>query len=220
MRSIKFFNRTIGLNADITFRCPLECPSCQRQFAFKERGKRVHGHDITLDDIKKLGKHFKSIIFCGQLSDPVHHPKFIEILKYLYDNNVNVSVHNASSAKSKSWYIKAFKAHPKAEWIFGIDGLPEQSYLYRKNQDGLKLYDIMLEAKKYIKGKIYWQYIIFNYNEDNIEKAKEMARRDGLSFFLIHSSRWRKNDPLIPSLKYRKSKRGDGAPSMYVKVFG
>ena len=218
MRSIKFFNRTIGLNADITFRCPLECPSCQRQFAFKERGKPVHGHDISLDDIKKLAKHFKGIDFCGQLSYPVHHPKFIEILKYLYDNKVYVSVHNASSAKPKSWYIKAFKAHPKAEWIFGIDGLPEQSHLYRKNQNGVKLYDIMLEAKKYIKGKIYWQYIIFNYNEDNIEEAKEMAKRDGISLFIVQSSRWRKNDPLIPSHKYRLNNKLYGAPRKFINV--
>ena len=31
----------------------------------------------------------------------------------------------------------------------------------------------MLLAKKYLKKKPFWQYIIFNYNEDNIEKAKE-----------------------------------------------
>ena len=212
------FKTRSRINVDITFRCSLECPSCQRQFAFKERGKSVHGHDISLDDVKKLAKHFKGIDFCGQLSDPVHHPKFVEILKYLYDNKVDVSVHNASSAKSKSWYIKAFKAHPKAEWIFGIDGLPEQSHLYRINQDGKKLYDIMLESKKYLKGKIYWQYIIFNYNEDNIEKAKEMAKRDGISLFMVESSRWRKNDPLIPSDKYNLNRELYGAPRKFINV--
>ena len=215
MKSIKFFNRTKGLNIDITHRCPLQCPNCQRNYHFGKLGRKVYGQDVSLDDIKKLAKHYKNFDFCGQLSDPVHHPKFIEILEYLYKNNIRAQVHNASSAKPKSWYIKAFKAHPKANWIFGIDGLPEQSHNYRVNQDGKKLYDIMLEARKHLlhKRQILWQYIVFKYNEHNIEKAKEMAKRDGIYFLMIQSSRWRKrdgtDDPLKPSDEYSLKNRMD-----------
>ena len=222
MKSIKFFNRTKGLNIDITHRCALECPNCQRNYFFKKNNRKVYGEDISLDDIKKLAKHYKNFDFCGQLSDPVHHPKFIEILEHLYKNNIRVQVHNASSAKPKSWYIKAFKANPDAYWIFGIDGLPEQSHNYRVNQDGKKLYDIMLEAKKYLlnKRQILWQYIVFKYNEDNIEKAKEMAKRDGIYFLMIQSSRWRKRDgevdPLKPSDKYSLKNRLDDRQKRYL----
>jgi len=64
--------------------------------------------------------------------------------------NVDGVIHNASSLKSKKWYIEAFKAHPDMRWIFGIDGLPKDSCMYRVNQDGEKLFDIMLESKKYL----------------------------------------------------------------------
>ena len=57
------FKTRSRINVDITFRCSLECPSCQRQFAFKERGKSVHGHDISLDDIKNLQNILKVLIF-------------------------------------------------------------------------------------------------------------------------------------------------------------
>tara|TARA_B100001113_G_scaffold148754_1_gene122051 strand:+ start:1074 stop:1715 length:642 start_codon:yes stop_codon:yes gene_type:complete len=202
-RSIKFFNRTIGLNIDISFRCPLECPRCARQFDFRDKGKSVYGHDISLDDIKKLARHFKFFDFCGQLSDPVHHPKFIEILKHLYDNKVGAVVHNASSAKSKSWYIKAFKANPDAKWVFGIDGLPEESCKYRINQDGVKLFNIMLESKNHLLKLPYWQYIIFSYNEHHLEQAKKMAQDNNINFMVVQSSRWKdKDDPLRPSKKY------------------
>ena len=40
-------------------------------------------------------------------------------------------------------YISAFKSNPKANWIFGIDGMPEESKQYRVNQDGEKLFKIM-----------------------------------------------------------------------------
>ena len=48
MREIKFFNRrNKGLNIDITHRCALECPRCQRQTQFRDRGQKVYGVDIS-----------------------------------------------------------------------------------------------------------------------------------------------------------------------------
>lgn len=214
MREIKFFNRrNKGLNIDITHRCALECPRCQRQTQFRDRGKRVYGVDISLEDIKKLAAHYKCFDFCGQLSDPVHHPKFIEILAYLKSVNVKCYVHNASSAKSLDWYIKAWKANTSATWIFGIDGLPNESHKYRVNQDGEKLFKIMCESKKYLNTRSVWQYIIFNYNEDHLEEAKKMADEHDLFFIQKQSSRWLSHDdPFMPSKKFKLDwKHGSGS---------
>ena len=138
------------------------------------------------------------------MSDPVHHPKFIEILAYLRSVNVKCYVHNASSAKSLDWYIKAWKANTSATWIFGIDGLPNESHKYRVNQDGEKLFKIMCESKKYLNTRSVWQYIIFNYNEDHLEEAKKMADEHDLFFIQKQSSRWLSHDdPYMPSKKYK-----------------
>ena len=191
-----------GVNMDITHRCPLACPRCSRQYDFKRNKTPVWGQDIPLETIEKITDVYKSINFCGQLSDPVHHPKFIEILEICHRKNVEITVHNASSAKSESWYIKAFKANPKAKWWFGIDGLPEESHRYRINQDGKKLYDIMLKSKEYLINKPTWQYIIFNYNEDHMEQAKKMATDNNVNMLFVYSSKWlNEDDPLRPSEK-------------------
>ena len=66
----------------------------------------------------------------------------------------------------------------------------------------------MIESKNYLKELPVWQYIVFSYNEDNIEEAKKMARRAGVTFLLLQSSRWNsENDPLRPSEKYNMSKK-------------
>ena len=203
MSDISFYRRSKkGINIDISNRCPLECMRCQRQTNFTLEGRKVYGRDATMDEIRKLSDYFSSFNFCGQLSDPVHHPKFIEILDYLYKKDIQVTVHNASSQKPMKWYIKAFQAHPKAKWIFAIDGLPEESNMYRINQDGEKLYRVMLEAKKHLKQTPSWQFIVFSYNEHNLEKAKKMAVDEGLMFIVLHSSRWMgEDDPLRPKEK-------------------
>ena len=203
MSDISFYRRSKkGINIDISNRCPLECMRCQRQTNFTLEGRKVYGRDATMDEIRKLSDYFSSFNFCGQLSDPVHHPKFIEILDYLYKKDIQVTVHNASSQKPMKWYIKAFQAHPRAKWIFAIDGLPEESNMYLINQDGEKLYRVMLEAKKHLKQTPSWQFIVFSYNEHNLEKAKKMAVDEGLMFIVLHSSRWMgEDDPLRPKEK-------------------
>ena len=203
MSDISFYRRSKkGIIIDISNRCPLECMRCQRQTNFTLEGRKVYGRDATMDEIRKLSDYFSSFNFCGQLSDPVHHPKFIEILDYLYKKDIQVTVHNASSQKPMKWYIKAFQAHPRAKWIFAIDGLPEESNMYRINQDGEKLYRVMLEAKKHLKQTPSWQFIVFSYNEHNLEKAKKMAVDEGLMFIVLHSSRWMgEDDPLRPKEK-------------------
>ena len=203
MSDISFYRRSKkGINIDISNRCPLECMRCQRQTNFTLEGRKVYGRDATMDEIRKLSDYFSSFNFCGQLSDPVHHPKFVEILEYLYNKDIQVTVHNASSQKPMKWYIKAFQAHPRAKWIFAIDGLPEESNMYRINQDGKKLYEVMLEAKKHLKQTPSWQFIVFSYNEHNLEKAKQMAIDKGLMFIVLHSSRWMgEDDPLRPKSK-------------------
>ena len=203
MSDIAFYRRSKkGINIDISNRCPLECMRCQRQTNFTLEGRKVYGRDATMDEIRKLSDYFSSFNFCGQLSDPVHHPKFVEILEYLYNKNIQVTVHNASSQKPMKWYIKAFQAHPKAKWIFAIDGLPEESNMYRVNQDGKKLFEVAKEAKKHLKQTPSWQFIVFSYNEHNLEKAKQMAIDEGLMFIVLHSSRWMgEDDPLRPKSK-------------------
>ena len=44
-----------------------------------------------------------------------------------------------------------------------------------------------------------WQYIVFRYNENDIEEAKNMALDNGMTFELNSSSRWDENDPLKPT---------------------
>jgi len=199
----KFFDRgPKRLNIDITHRCPLECLRCGRQTSFRNKGKKVPGYDISLTEFDIITDHFKHISFCGQYSDPIHHPKFLKILEICKQKNIVCEVHVASSFKTESWFFKAFETYPKAEWIFGIDGLPKDSHIYRKNQDGEKLFDVMLKSKEFLFKKPIWQYIIFNYNQHKIDEAMDIAKRAGVEFMIINSARWENdNDPLKPSIR-------------------
>ncbi len=201
-----------NVNLDITHRCPLACERCQRFTSFTSKGLKVPGRDMTMEEFDKVIKFFRHLNFCGQVSDPVHHPKFIEILQTIRkwnldpnndDHQRSSSVHHASAAKPMKWYPKAFEANPYTRWWFGIDGFPKDSHKYRTNQDGEKLFEIMKLARKHLKTKPYWQYIVFSYNENDIEACHQMAKDIDVDFMIVNSSRWlSENDPLKPTNKH------------------
>ena len=206
MSYLNFITR--GFNLDSTFRCPLMCPNCARQSNYTNYGKVVPGKDLDINNFMKIIKYLKSrggyISFEGQYSDPVHHPKFLEMLELCYKHEVRVEIQHSSSAKSRNWYIKAFKINPLAKWKFSIDGLPKDSHKYRINQDGEKLFNIMKESTKHLHFRPSWQYIIFNYNENNIDEAINLANEIGVDFYTLQSSRWSVKHDLsyMPSEKY------------------
>lgn len=200
-----------GFNACISSRCTLQCGACLRQSLAKQ-GKHpgFSGGDLTLEDTKKLFKYFKQVQINGQVSDPIFNPYLEEILKYMYDNKdadmTSSNIHTAATAKKykEPYYKKLFEANPDILWIFGIDGLPEESHLYRKNQNGKFLFDMMCMAAD-MGVRTTWQWIVFNYNENHIEQGKELARKYNLDLEITYSSRWDGLEELKPTnLKYIK----------------
>jgi hypothetical protein len=91
----------------------------------------------------------------------------------------------------------------KTTWIFGLDGLPEESHKHRINQNGVHLYE-MMKLGSSMGIDIRWQYIVFNYNQDHIDEAQKMAENDNIKFTLAFSNRWNnsKMKSLKPSEKY------------------
>ena len=198
----KLFAKRDGVNLDTTFRCPLMCPNCQRQ-EYTHFNRKVPGQDISIHNFKKVINFFEHINFEGQLSDPVHHPKFIEMLKMCKANKNIVSIQHSSAGKPIKWYREAFEAHKQAHWRFSMDGLPESSPTYRINQDSKKLFEIMKIAIDVLETKPSWQYIVFKYNENEIDEAIKLANKIGINFYLVKSSRWKgENDPFKPSEKW------------------
>lgn len=193
---MNWMDNRLELNFDATFRCPLECPKCMRQ-TYAKRGSKVEGVDCSLENFEKLTDWFTDMRFCGQVSDPTAHPKFLELLEICARKKLKVKVHNAASHKSIDWYKKAFATYPKAVWEFGLDGLPKDSHKYRVNQDGEKLWSVM----KWARGEGYpidWQWIYFDYNWRDIPQGFQMAEKYGINFITVTSHRWSINDPLRP----------------------
>ena len=180
------------VNLDITNRCPLQCPTCVRQSSWYNSGHRHLFNDMTVEDLQKfIDSGFTYLEFCGSQSDPMSHPNILGFISLCH--SIKLDIHTAASHKKKEFYEEAFhRSGMNTKWIFGLDGLPEESHKHRINQNGVHLYEMMkLGANMGIHIK--WQYIVFNYNQDHIEQAKKMSEDDGIEFRLSFSNRWQLN---------------------------
>ena len=187
----EFFNKPVNL--DITHRCPLQCESCFRQIYLYIENAYLY-KEMPSKDLKKfIDSGFTYLEFSGQQSDPMVHPNILEFISICY--SIRLDIHTATSHRKKDFYENAFdRSGMMTSWIFGLDGLPEESHIHRINQNGVHLYEMMkLGANMGIN--VIWQYIVFNYNQDHIDIAREMAENDGIEFKLSLSNRWGHNKP-------------------------
>ena len=110
MRS-PFFKKERNILVDLSHRCSLECPACQRQMYYKSSqwksnnpnvkrlANKVPGKDLPLESIEMILNNFQKVSLGGQLSDPIHYPHLIELLKMCKDRGTGVKVQTASSHK-------------------------------------------------------------------------------------------------------------------------
>ena len=160
-----------------------------------------NGRDLSINDFVKVCNNFTNVNMCGQIGDPIYHPKFHDLLDVAIDYNIDLQISTNGHGKKDSWWDLSFEKMNslKHMWTFGLDGLPKDSSKYRINQDGEDVWRQMLRGVA-AGNNIQWQYIVFNYNENDIDEAKKMAKDNGITFMLLESARWRSgDDPLKPS---------------------
>mgnify|MGYP001174584472 CR=1 FL=1 len=178
--------KVTGVALELTHRCTLKCASC-----FRQKKDYIHEkRDITDEDFEKLTNFFDQYMtFTGQMSDAIFHPKLAEFLKITHEKNIKVEITTAASHKKQEEWENFFAANPNARWIFCIDGLPKYSSIYRKNQDGEFMYEMMLLAKNKYKLNVVWKYIVFEYNENDVFTCGQLAKKHGIDFKVSESGR-------------------------------
>lgn len=179
------------VNVDISNKCQVRCPLCERFIKDKalmtERIKQ--SQDISSEDFKKLVAYFPQLNLCGTISDPIYHKNFLELLDLMSPNGY-YRVNTNGSGKDLDWYRVAFdKSKNNVEWAFSLDGLIDTSSIYRINQNTAQTWAAMLLGSQ-LGIKIIWKYVVFNFNEHQIDEAKLLSKKNNFILEIIKSTRW------------------------------
>jgi MoaA/NifB/PqqE/SkfB family radical SAM enzyme len=195
------------IHLEVTSKCNAACPMCPRN-AF---GGKVNPHivltELRLSDIQQIFgrstealRNLKHLYFCGNYGDPIIAKELLDILSYIRALNpeIQLDIHTNGSARTVLWWkqLGSILSKPKDRVVFGIDGLEDTNHIYRRHTDFSKIIEnatALIESG----GNAHWEYLVFEHNEHQVEKAKKLAKQLGFkSFILKRTNRFtrQKND--------------------------
>jgi len=196
------------LHIEPTSRCTLACPHCPRTLSIDN----IKLEDCDIDTTVKLAEGKKKFVMCGNHGDPIYHPKFHELISSIRTAHPHMSIgmHTNGAFRSIDWWKEtASILDHRDNIVFSIDGLPNNNHLYRVNskwetiENGIKT---LVEYNPNIK--IIWKWILFKYNQYNIDEGIYLARKLGFhEFSIVKSVRYESEDPLTPTIDWQEVQR-------------
>ena len=201
-----------SIQIEISSNCNLRCTGCVRvneedfETITPLIKKNVY---LDVDVIKTLldSKYLQDldyIDFCGSIDDPLMHPDFLEIVEYITSKKIKIIVQTNASLRTADYWVKlanVLKKQPNSYVKFSVDGLADTNHIYRRGSNWDK---IITNAKAYINagGMAQWQYIVFPWNEHQVEEARELSQQLGFSSF-----RYRHDRGDVPSNDIEKEQK-------------
>ncbi len=189
------------LHIELTSRCRLSCPNCERTRYKGEYKIR----DLPLELVFRLvaNPKFKKIMLSGTLGDPIYYPHFLEVVKKIKQSGKELRIATNGSGKKLEWWEEIFNLLGSRDTVcFGLDGLQDTAHLYRVNTNFLQVFEAMKLGAAINRAVIEWQFIPFSFNQHQIEEAKQLAKEYGIKFTIIKSGRFRPDDPLLPDIEW------------------
>lgn len=192
---MQFLPQPKKLQLELSSMCNALCLGCQRTNSMNYNEVKSCIPKKQIVEIKTVRKLLESNLmrnlevleFCGSIDEPLIHPHFFDILDVAYDINPNysITIHtNASLRSVTDWKklatsLQRFKQH---DVHFSIDGLEDTHKIYRQWTDYNK---ILKNAKAFIDagGFAIWQYLIFPWNNHQVEQAKDISQQLGFKKF-------------------------------------
>jgi MoaA/NifB/PqqE/SkfB family radical SAM enzyme len=172
---------------DASTLCQLNCKSCYMRKS--NSGIVGKGYLKSCDFENFILKHkFVTKIELSNNGEIFLNPDLVDILKYAFENNIELTANNSVNFNTVSdGVIEALVAYNFKSMTISIDGASQEVYCkYRVNGN----FDTVISNIKKLNHfknkynteypKLVWQYIIMEHNENDVSKAKEMAKELGM----------------------------------------
>ena len=230
------------LQFEISSVCNAQCPGCVRTVLdytsptdnITIENLKVKSHPdipknmyMSLDIFKSVFnertlKELKNVEFIGTIDDPLAHPEFLDMLRFLVDTlneETMIVIHTNASLRTPDVFreMAAILTHHKHRVCFNIDGLADTNHLYRRNTN----FDKIIEnAKAFIeyhrRSWATWQYLVFPWNAHQVEAAEELSKELGFKEF-VHRNDRALSDRSFEKIVNEQNKKTEY--KKYLKVF-
>ena len=204
-------NNIAGLHIEPTNICTLKCAGCARTRFIQQWPQHWKNHSIDIQDLIRFldcDLEGKKINLCGNYGDPIYHPEFHDLVGALKQRGCVITIITNGSYRSVEWWQQLTTMLDSTDTvIFSVDGTPENFVQYRVNADWPSIEQAMLTCAQ-SQVRTVWKYIVFSYNQHDIESADQLRSQLGLDEFRVeHSDRFdQQTEHLKPTVEFLGSR--------------
>lgn len=162
--------------------CALKCPRCPRA----EVPDSLLNRQLNLEFFKKqigykVAQQIRKITFCGNDGDPIYCKELVDICAWFKTANPSISIViiTNGSYRTRDWWQylgKVLDENDEVQWsIDGWNQISNEQYRVNSNWDSIVA---GIKSFKSVNNNTYcvWASIAFRFNENYLEKQKQLAR--------------------------------------------
>lgn len=186
------YSTITDIHCEPTQKCQASCLMCDRNKNGGEENQYLTNADLTLEQFKNIFKpefikQLQKFYFCGNHGDPILCPDLLEMCIYLRENNknLNLSIITNGGARTTEWWSKLAPVVSNVQ--FSVDGLWDTNHIYRQGVSWPRVEENMW-AFTSSGGTAHWTFLIFKYNQHQIEEAEKFATLMGVKKFQVKKS--------------------------------
>ena len=173
--------------------CQASCPMCDRNKNGGDENQYLSNASITFKQFKQIFssqfvQQLDTFYMCGNHGDPILNTEVLDMFQWLRSTNpkLNISMTTNGGAQHPSWWEELGKIKNMIV-NFSIDGLEDTNHLYRQGVSWKRVeenMDAFISAGGYAK----WTFLVFNYNEHQVEEAEIFSKLIGVKDFIVKKS--------------------------------
>lgn len=186
------YNEIRQVHLEPTQKCQASCPMCDRNKNGGEVNQYLTDAELSLSDVHKIFpsafvKQLNRIYMCGNHGDPIMAKDTLEIMKYFRSCNptMKLDIITNGGARSSDWWAELATVVDQVE--FSVDGLEDTNHLYRQGVNWAKV-ENAIESFTSAGGNAKWTFLVFNYNEHQVEEAERYSKLLGVNTFVAKKS--------------------------------
>lgn len=190
------------VHVELTTRCNARCPMCPRNYRGSDYNSGYPITELSFADFKKIftpefltqlrpaavpndgfrHRRFErfGISFNGNLGDFAAARDSVEIVEYVVENQVEVTVCTNGGLRNPAWWRRL--ALSGVEIGFALDGLEDTHHMYRQD---IVWSRVIENAQAFIDagGQAVWRFIPFDHNRHQEQACRELAQKMGFVRF-------------------------------------
>jgi len=183
------------IHLEITQRCQAACSMCDRNMNGGDVNPHLNLDELKISDIKNIFSpdfisQLESMQICGNHGDPIIAEDLLETFKYFREHNSKMwlSMNTNAGARDEHWWQELARTIGRyGTVIFSVDGLEDTNHLYRQ---GVQWDKVKRAMDSFISagGRARWDFLVFDYNEHQVEEARQLANNWGFEKFIVKKS--------------------------------